>query len=303
MQGRRKMKLDYDVRKINDMVMRNIPAKEGLQVTVLNAMNDAVDAGGKRIRPMLMYETYVYFCRKYGRTPDDDVIAPFMAGMEIMHTASLIHDDLPCMDNDRLRRGKPTTWVVYGVDMATLTGDAMMIQTFSTMSEAAMKMQDKEAGLRAVHCMGVKSGIYGMTGGQVVDVENTGRPLDRDKLDFIYRLKTGALLEASMMIGAILAGASDEEIAKTEKIAGDIGMAFQIRDDVLDEISTDEKLGKPIHSDKDSGKTTYVTIYGTDKANAEAARCSEEAIELLKEMGGDNGTLIMITEALINRDN
>lgn len=297
------MKLDYDVKKINDMVMKNIPAKEGLQMTVLSAMYDAVDAGGKRIRPMLMYETYVYFCKKYGRTPDEDTVAPFMAGMEIMHTASLIHDDLPCMDNDRLRRGRPTTWVTYGVDMATLAGDAMMIQTFSTMSSAALKMKDSCLGLKAVACMGHKSGIYGMTGGQVVDVENTGKPLDREKLDFIYRLKTGALLEASMMIGAILAGASDEEIAKVEKIAADIGMAFQIRDDVLDETSTDEKLGKPVHSDKEEGKTTFVTLYGIDKANEEVARCSQEAIGLLREMGGDNGTLIKITEALVNRDN
>lgn len=296
------MKLDYDVKKINDMVMKHIPAREGLQVTVLNAMNDAVEAGGKRIRPMLMYETYVYFCRKKGITPDDETVAPFMAGMEIMHTASLIHDDLPCMDNDTLRRGKPTTWVVYGVDMATLTGDAMMIQTFSTMSEAAMKMKDKAAGLKAVACMGQKSGIYGMTGGQVVDVENTGKPLDREKLDFIYKLKTGALLEASMMIGAILAGADDGDIAKIERIAGDIGMAFQIRDDILDEISTDEKLGKPIHSDAESGKTTYVTLYGIDKANEEVKRCSEEAVSLLEELGGDNKTLIMITEALIGRE-
>lgn len=297
------MKLDYDVKKINDMVMKNIPAKEGLQVTVLNAMNDAVEAGGKRIRPMLMYETYLYFCKKKGITPDEETVSAFMAGMEIMHTASLIHDDLPCMDNDTLRRGKPTTWVTYGVDMATLTGDAMMIQTFSTMSAAAMKMKDKEAGLKAVECMGRKSGIYGMTGGQVVDVENTGKPLDREKLDFIYKLKTGALLEASMMIGAILAGADDEDIAKIERIAGDIGMAFQIRDDVLDEISTDEKLGKPIHSDAESGKTTYVTLYGIDKANEEVKRCSEEAIALLEELGGDNKTLIMITKAMISRDN
>ena len=297
------MKLDYDVKKINDMVMNNLPAVEGLQSTVLDAMYNAVDAGGKRIRPMLIYETYVYFCKKHGTEPDDDTVAPFMAGMEIMHTASLIHDDLPCMDNDRLRRGKPTTWVTYGVDMATLAGDAMMIQTFSTMSQAALRMKNKEAGLKAVACMGMKSGIFGMTGGQVVDVENTGKPLDRQQLDFIYRLKTGALLEASMMIGAILAGATDEEIAKVEKIAGDIGMAFQIRDDVLDEISTDEKLGKPIHSDKDEGKTTFVTLYGIEKADEEVRRCSGEAVGLLKEMGGDNATLIRITEALVNRDN
>ncbi|MDO4938991.1 MAG: polyprenyl synthetase family protein [Lachnospiraceae bacterium] len=297
------MNLNVDFKKINDMVMKNLPEREGLQATVLNAMHEAVDAGGKRIRPILMYETYMYFCKKYSHEPEEEIIGKFMAGMEIMHTASLIHDDLPCMDNDRLRRGKPTTWVVYGVDMATLSGDAMMIQTFSTMSEAAMQMRDPKAGLKAVNVMGVKAGIFGMTGGQVVDVENTGRPLSREQLDFIYRLKTGALLEASMMIGAILAGADDDDVTAVEKIAGDIGMAFQIRDDVLDEISTDEKLGKPVHSDKEEGKTTFVTLYGIDKANEEVARCSAEAIGLLEKMGGDNRTLIEITRALIDRDN
>jgi len=297
------MKLDYDVKKINDMVMKHVPAREGLQGTVLNAMADAVEAGGKRIRPMLMFETYKMFCKMNDRQIDEDVISPFMAGMEIMHTASLIHDDLPCMDNDTLRRGKPTTWVTYGVDMATLAGDAMMIQTFATMGEAVVKMEDKEAGSRALYTMGIKSGIYGMTGGQVVDVENTGKPLDREKLDFIYRLKTGALLEASMMIGAILGGASDEQVALIEKVAADIGMAFQIRDDVLDEISTDEKLGKPIHSDQESCKTTYVTLYGIDKANEEVKRCSEEAEKLLSSLGGDDKTLQMIIGALIDRDN
>jgi len=297
------MKLDYDVAKINRMVMDNIPPAGGFQDTVLRAMREAVEAGGKRIRPMLMYETYKLFCGLNGREPDESEIAPFMAGMEIMHTASLIHDDLPCMDNDTLRRGRPTTWVVYGVDMATLAGDAMMIQTFAVMSEAVLRMKDTGAGARALHTMAVKSGIYGMTGGQVVDVENTGRPLDAEKLDFIYRLKTGALLEASMMIGAILGGAKEAEIRTVERIAADVGTAFQIRDDVLDEISTDEKLGKPIHSDKESGKTTYVTLYGIDKAGEEVARCSAEAIRLLDETGGDNETLKMIINALIDRDN
>jgi len=297
------MKLDYDVAKINRMVMDNLPPTDGLQGTVLKAMKEAVDAGGKRIRPMLMYETYAMFCRLNNKEVNEGVIAPFMAGMEIMHTASLIHDDLPCMDNDTLRRGKPTTWVVYGVDMATLAGDAMMIQTFATMSEAVLQMEDAALGNRALHTMAVKSGIFGMTGGQVVDVENTGKPLDEEKLDFIYRLKTGALLEASMMIGAILGGAGEKETAVIEKVAADIGLAFQIRDDVLDEISTDEKLGKPIHSDIESGKTTYVTLYGIDKANEEVARCSKEAIDLLESIGGDHAALKMIINALIDRDN
>ena len=296
------MAFDYDVRKINDMILRYLPARDGLQATVFNAMGDAVIAGGKRIRPILMYETYKMFCKKNRKEIDDQAIAPFMAGMEIMHTASLIHDDLPCMDNDRLRRGQPTTWVVYGEDMATLTGDAMMIETFSLMGEAAMRSSDKEAAVKALYTMAMKSGLYGMTGGQVVDVENTGKPLDEEKLDFIYRLKTGALLEASMMIGAILGGADHEEIEKVEKIAADIGFAFQVRDDILDEISTDENLGKPIHSDAENNKTTYVTLFGIEKADQEVRKRSMEAEELLEALGGDTKVLKQIISYLIDRD-
>ena len=296
------MALNYDVNKINDMILRYLPERTGLQATVFNAMDDAVIAGGKRIRPVLMYETYKLFCRKNRKEIDDNVIAPFMAGMEVMHTASLIHDDLPCMDNDTLRRGKPTTWVVYGEDMATLAGDAMMIETFSLMSEAALRSNEKDKAIKALYTMAKKSGLYGMTGGQVVDVENTGKPLDNEKLDFIYRLKTGALLEASMMIGAILGGAQDDETDKIEKIAADIGFAFQVRDDILDEISTNEQLGKPVHSDADNNKTTFVTLYGMDIANQKVKSCSEEAMELLETIGGDTKVLKEIISYLIDRD-
>lgn len=296
------MALNYDVNRINEMILCYLPERSGLQATVFNAMDDAVIAGGKRIRPILMYETYKMFCKKNRKEIDDLAIAPFMAGMEVMHTASLIHDDLPCMDNDRLRRGKPTTWVVYGEDMATLTGDAMMIETFSLMSEAALRSADKDTAVRALYTMAVKSGFYGMTGGQVVDVENTGKPLDNEKLDFIYRLKTGALLEASMMIGAILGGADDEEVEKVERIAADIGFAFQVRDDILDEISTDERLGKPVHSDADNNKTTYVTLYGLENADMEVRKHSAEAEELLDALGGDTKMLKEIISYLVDRE-
>ena len=285
-----------------EIVKKYLPAKEGLQKTVLAAMNDAVLAGGKRIRPRLMYETYELFCNKTGKKADVEEIGPFMAAMETMHSASLVHDDLPCMDNDTLRRGKPTIWVTYGVDMATLTGDAMMIETFSLASEGAMKCADQERGLRAVNCLAVKSGIYGMTGGQVVDVENTGKPLDRETLDFIYRLKTGALLEGSMMVGAILGGANEEEIATVEKIAANVGMAFQIKDDILDVTSTAEKLGKPINSDADNEKTTFVTLYGLEAAQKEVERTSQEAISLLDKIDAQGSAMEATIRYLIHRD-
>ena len=285
-----------------EVIKKYLPEKTGLQKTVFCAMNDAVLAGGKRIRPRLMYETYELFCRKNGKQPDTDEIGPYMAAMETMHSASLIHDDLPCMDNDTLRRGQPTTWVTYGVDMATLAGDAMMIETFSLASKAALEGPDKERGLRAVNCLAVKSGIYGMTGGQVVDVENTGKPLDKEKLDFIYRLKTGALLEGSMMVGAILGGADDEEIDIVEKIASNVGMAFQIKDDILDVTSDAEKLGKPINSDAENDKTTYVTLYGIDKAQEEVVARSEEAISLLDKIGAGGSAIETTIRYLITRD-
>ena len=175
---------------IEKIVLSYLPEIDGFQKTAIEAMHDAVKAGGKRVRPRIMYETYVMFCKKNGKEADERIIGPFMAGMEIMHTASLIHDDLPCMDNDTLRRGKPTTWVTYGVDMATLTGDAMMIEALGVMADAVTRMDDKNAGSKAVAIMAKKSGLFGMTGGQVVDVENTGKPINKEQLDYIYKNKS-----------------------------------------------------------------------------------------------------------------
>ena len=186
---------------VEAVVEQYLPEETGHQKTIFEAMNYSVRAGGKRLRPMLMLETYHLFG---GQGKE---IEPFMAAVEMIHTSSLIHDDLPCMDNDELRRGKPTTWVKYGYDMAVLAGDALMIYAFETAAKACQGGPGEKAGLvaRAMGLLAAKTGIYGMIGGQVVDVELTGRPVGREQLDFIYRLKTGALLEASMMIGALLA--------------------------------------------------------------------------------------------------
>ena len=281
---------------VEKIVESYLPAIEGHQKTIFEAMNYSVRAGGKRLRPMLMQETY----RLFGGTGQE--IQPFMAAMEMIHTSSLIHDDLPCMDNDELRRGLPTTWVKYGYDMAVLAGDALLIYAIETAARAFSMTENPERVGRAIGILASKTGIYGMIGGQVVDVELTNQPIPADKLDFIYRLKTGALLEASMMIGAVLAGADEASIRKAEEMAAAIGLAFQIQDDILDVTSTAEQLGKPVLSDEKNHKTTYVTLEGIEKAKADVAEISERAVRILKELPGENPFLESLIQMLVNRE-
>ena len=248
------------VEQIERVLAAYLPKEQGLQKTIFESMNYSVLAGGKRLRPMIMQETY----RLFGG--DQEEIEPFMAAMEMIHSSSLVHDDLPAMDADEYRRGRKTTWVVYGEDMAILAGDALMIYAFETAAKAfAISPHPQRVG-QAVGILAQKTGIYGMIGGQTVDVELTDKPMSAEQLDFIYRLKTGALLEASMMIGAVLAGAGPQEVAAVERVACDVGVAFQIQDDILDVTSTAEVLGKPIGSDQKNNKTTYVTLYGMEQA-------------------------------------
>ncbi len=279
------------------IVYSYLPAEEGHQKTIFKAMNYSMQAGGKRLRPLLMHEVY----KMFGGTGKE--IEPFMAAVEMIHTSSLIHDDLPCMDNDELRRGKPTTWKVYGYDMAVLAGDALMIFAFETAAKALELGADAKAVVKAMGILAQKTGIYGMIGGQTVDVELTGKPVPREKLDFIYRLKTGALLEASMMIGAVLAGAGEAQVKTVEAIAADVGLAFQIQDDILDVVSTAEVLGKPVLSDEKNEKTTYVTLEGLDKAKADVRLISDRACETLQGLPGEKEFLSQLIEMLVNREN
>ncbi|MCI8576848.1 MAG: polyprenyl synthetase family protein [Lachnospiraceae bacterium] len=283
---------------VEAVVEQYLPEETGHQKTIFEAMNYSVRAGGKRLRPMLMLETYHLFG---GQGKE---IEPFMAAVEMIHTSSLIHDDLPCMDNDELRRGKPTTWVKYGYDMAVLAGDALMIYAFETAAKACQEGPGEKAGLvaRAMGLLAAKTGIYGMIGGQVVDVELTGRPVGREQLDFIYRLKTGALLEASMMIGALLAGAEEDQLRTVEQIAAAVGLAFQIQDDILDVTGTPEQLGKPVLSDEKNQKTTYVTLEGLEKAREDVARISAEALKLLHSLPGENLFLEELIQMLVTRE-
>lgn len=291
--------LQQKVEHINDVLEKFLPAEEGQQRIIFEAMNYSVRAGGKRLRPILMEETYHMF------GGSSAVIEPFMAAIEMIHTYSLVHDDLPAMDNDEYRRGKKTTHAVYGEAMGILAGDALLNLAYETAAKAFdMEVTDTRVA-RAFAVLAKKAGVYGMVGGQVVDVESEKSddcPITREKLDFIYRLKTGALIESSMMIGAILAGASSDEVSRVEQIAAKLGLAFQIQDDVLDVTSTLEVLGKPVGSDEKNNKATYVTFEGLDKAVSDVERISKDAEEQLDDLGYDDAFLKMLFEYLIHRE-
>lgn len=291
--------LQQKVEHINDVLEKFLPAEEGQQRIIFEAMNYSVRAGGKRLRPILMEETYHMF------GGSSAVIEPFMAAIEMIHTYSLVHDDLPAMDNDEYRRGKKTTHAVYGEAMGILAGDALLNLAYETAAKAfGMEVADTRVA-RAFAVLAKKAGVYGMVGGQVVDVESEKSDdcsITREKLDFIYRLKTGALIESSMMIGAILAGASSDEVSRVEQIAAKLGLAFQIQDDVLDVTSTLEVLGKPVGSDEKNNKATYVTFEGLDKAVSDVERISKEAEEQLDDLGYDDAFLKELFEYLIYRE-
>lgn len=291
--------LQQKLEHINNVLEKFLPAEEGQQRIIFEAMNYSVRAGGKRLRPILMEETYHMF------GGSSAVIELFMAAIEMIHTYSLVHDDLPAMDNDEYRRGKKTTHAVYGEAMGILAGDALLNLAYETAAKAFdMEVADARVA-RAFTVLAKKAGVYGMVGGQVVDVESEKSddcPITREKLDFIYRLKTGALIESSMMIGAILAGASSDEVSRVEQIAAKLGLAFQIQDDVLDVTSTLEVLGKPVGSDEKNNKATYVTFEGLDKAVSDVERISKEAEEQLDDLGYDDAFLKELFEYLIHRE-
>ena len=275
-----------------------LPEQYEYQKTIVEAMSYSVLAGGKRLRPMLMEASYQMF------GGEGEELDAFMAAIEMIHTYSLVHDDLPAMDNDLYRRGKKTTHAVYGEAMGVLAGDALLNFAFETVADAMVRNAGDMRVAKAFAVLAKKAGIYGMIGGQVVDVESEkkGQQIDRDCLDFIYRLKTGALIEASLMIGAILAGASEEEVSLMEEAGTKLGLAFQIQDDILDVTSSLEVLGKPIGSDARNEKATYVAFEGLEKAGAEVERLSREAVAILDGFKREHTFLRELFMYLIHRD-
>lgn len=298
--------------RINDMLEEYLPEEAGFQKTVFEAMNYSIRVGGKRLRPILMEAAYNMF------GGDGKIIEPFMAAIEMIHTYSLVHDDLPAMDNDMYRRGKLTTHAVYGEAMGILAGDALLNYAYETAGKAfelaskqAKEASDAKSGyaiydrvMKAYALFSKCAGVYGMVGGQAVDVESDGEnapKITRDKLDFIYDKKTGALLCASMGVGAILGGATDEETDKILKVASKVGLAFQIQDDILDVTGTLEVLGKPIGSDQKNNKATYVSFEGIQKAKEDEKRLSEEAVKELESIGKECAFLKELILFLIDR--
>ena len=285
------------IQDIERVLVNYLPEQTGHQKLIMEAMEYSVMAGGKRLRPMLMKETYELL----GGT--GNIVEPFMAAIEMIHTYSLVHDDLPAMDNDDYRRGRKTTHVVYGEAMGILAGDALLNYAFETAAKAFSMFPEKSLQIgKAMQILAGKAGIYGMIGGQVVDVESAGKSISKEVLDFIYELKTSALIESSMMIGAILAGADEEALKRIETIAKNVGIAFQIQDDILDVTSTVEVLGKPVLSDEKNEKTTYVTLVGVEQAKKYVEQISKEAIKLLGEFETENPFLEELLRELIHRE-
>ncbi len=301
-----KEELDAKVAHIEEIIGKYLPEEKGCQKTVIEAMNYSVLAGGKRLRPMLMQETYHMF------GGGGELAEPFMAALEMVHTYSLVHDDLPCMDNDEYRRGRKTTHAVYGEGMAVLAGDGLLNFAFETAVKAFGKAKDKNQLERAAEALAVfaqKAGIYGMIGGQTADMEAERRdaedsqePVTEELLLFIHEHKTAALIQSAMEVGAILAGAGEEEIRRLETCAYNIGVAFQIQDDILDVVGSQEVLGKAVGSDEKNHKTTYVTLKGIGQAKEEVRRLSEEAVSIIASFPERNEFLEELIRQLTVRE-
>lgn len=280
----------------NEVIKEYLPRSRGFSTELADAMSYSLMAGGKRIRPVLMKAVFDLF------EGEGWIVEPFMAAIEMIHTHSLVHDDLPAIDNDDYRRGRLTTHKVYGENMGVLAGDALLNYAYETMLQAFGLTEDHEKVWRAMRVIANKTGLNGMLGGQCVDVRTDGNPKSDKMLEYIYQNKTSALIEASMMAGAMLAGADKSNVALMEKAGRMIGLAFQIRDDILDITGDEEKIGKPLHSDERNHKITYVTIHGVEASMLEVLRFTREASVLISSIGGDDEFILFLIQYLMSRD-
>ena len=274
-------KLKKRAEEAENIIAKYIPKPDGHNNHLLDAMSYSLLAGGKRLRPILMKSFFNLFCGK------SDAVMPFMAAMEMLHTYSLVHDDLPAIDNDDYRRGLETTHKKYGEAVAVLAGDGLLHSAHEVVLEAFGMTEDTKV-IDALKIFSRKTGINGMLGGQSVDVFSTGSVVSDDTMAYIYEKKTGALIEGSMMVGAALAGASHEDIDKVERIGACVGMAFQIEDDILDLYGDAAVLGKPINSDTKNNKKTYLSVHGLEKSRADIIKLTEEAVTLLNCLGNND---------------
>ena len=287
-----KQKIDY----IETLLNKYMPKEEGYQQTIIKAMNYSLKAGGKRLRPILTLES----CKIVGGKEEDAI--PFAMAVEMIHTYSLIHDDLPALDNDDLRRGKPTNHKIFGEGMATLAGDALLNYAFELMLSSSIDKEDSNKYLKAINEVAKHAGIYGMIGGQVVDVESENKIIDKDKLDFIHLNKTAAMIVGCMRAGAIIGGASEEELEKVTKYGRNIGLSFQIVDDILDITGDEETLGKPIGSDIENHKSTYPSLLGLEKSREIARQLIEEGKSSIDGLSSEIDFLNQLGDYIISRD-
>lgn len=288
-----KNELRADIDKINLWLKNYMQHTPGMQEIIYEAMEYSLFAGGKRLRPVLMLET----AKMCGG--DENEIIPFACAMEMIHTYSLIHDDLPAMDNDELRRGMPTSHIKFGEAAAILAGDALLNKAFETVS--AYSGNYPQRALRAIAMLAESSGTEGMIGGQVIDMESEGKDIGLDVLQHLHLLKTGAIIRSSCTIGALMSGADSAQIQAVDEFASNLGVAFQIRDDILDCISSDEVLGKSVGSDEKSGKNTYVKILGLERSEELVKEYTDKAIKALDMFGESARFLTELAMYLVGR--
>ena len=292
--------LDSRVQQTEEVIRRFLPVEEGYARTVMEAMNYSVLAGGKRLRPLFLRET----ASMYGAR--QELAEPFMAALEMIHTYSLVHDDLPAMDNDEFRRGRKTTWAVYGDGMAVIAGDGLLnyaYETALTAYDAAANENEKDRVFEALRILARNAGIYGMVGGQCADIltDRDQASLTPELLQYIHKKKTACMIESGFQIGAVLAGAPREDVLALGSIAEDIGLAFQIQDDILDVTGDQEELGKSIGKDALEGKATYVSMSGLEAAAGKVKELTEHALLAMDGLSQENDFLKTLVEHLMTR--
>lgn len=292
-------KLNGYISSVNEFLKGCAAVSETAQKVLFEAMNYSLTAGGKRIRPVLTLSV----CDMLGGDMKDALL--FGCAIECIHTYSLIHDDLPCMDNDSLRRGRPTCHIVYGEANALLAGDGLLNTAFELMSDSSRYSSvDFEKAVNIMQIVSSASGKYGMIGGQVIDLESENKEdISADELINMHRLKTGAIIRAAALVGAVIGGADSVQTEKIIEFSEKLGLAFQVKDDILDVLGNEELLGKPIGSDMESGKRTFVSVLGLEKSKETLKRLTEEAKKPLETFGERAEFLLEFTDYLTERQN
>ena len=291
-----KQTLKQRANQVESLLKEYMPSEEGYQKTIMESMNYSLSAGGKRLRPILTMEA----CKVVGGNVEDAI--PFAMAIEMIHTYSLIHDDLPALDNDDLRRGKKTNHIVYGEDMAILAGDALLNYAFEVMLSNSIDKENPNKDLKAINDIAKTSGIYGMIGGQVVDIQSENKQISKEMLDYIHNNKTAAIIIGCMRAGAIIGDATQEQLEKITKYAKNIGLSFQIVDDILDIVGDESKLGKKVGSDIENHKSTYPSLIGLDESKNIAYELIQEAKESINSINKETKFLSDLADYIIDRE-